>query len=108
MKRQAIDKASDEWRILYASKEMCKIQKVLVELWAEGWDSIRSHMSYYKYPKPDVKIPIGITIILCLNPALFYPESVLNLWKKRLKAQDYAVGIHKSHLRVAFHIKFEE
>ena len=108
MKTQAKKKITDEVRISYASREMCEIQKVLVKLWVEGSGAIRSHMSYYKYENPEARIPIGITIILCLNPALYYPNSVLNLWKKRLKAQDYAVGVHKSHLRVVFHINFEE
>lgn len=108
MKTQAKKPKTDEWRISYASNRMCEIQKVLVQLWAEDADAIRSHMSYYKYETPEARIPVGITIILCLNPALYYPNSVLNLWKKRLKAQDYAVGIHKSHLRAVFHIKFKE
>lgn len=108
MKTQAKKKTNDELRISYASNKMCEIQKVLAQLWAEDGDAIRSHMSYYKYPFPEALIPNGITIILCLNPALFYPNNVLNLWKKRLKAQDFAVGIHKSHLRAAYHIKFKE
>lgn len=97
---------TDESRISYASKKMCEIQQVLAELWTEDTDAIRSHMSYYKYKSPDARIPCGISIILCLNASLYYPNSVLNLWKKRLKAQDYAVGVHKSHIRVVFHIVF--
>lgn len=101
-------KTTDEKQISYASNKMCEIQKVLVQLWNEDADAIRSHMSYYRYKDKDARIPIGITIILCLNPTLYYPNNVLNLWKKRLKAQDFAVGIEKSHLRVVFHIKFKD
>lgn len=96
----------EEKRISYASSRMCKLQKVLQQLWVDFHHEIIAHASVYKYRDEKDKIPTGIDVVLVLNPAIVCSENLLTLWKRRLKAKRYDFAVLHKHIKVYFRIEF--
>lgn len=96
----------EEARISHASDRMCETQRVLQRMWTQFHHEIISHASEFKYRDEKDNIPIGINVVLVLNASILCSESLLNLWKRWLKAKYFDIAVLHNHIKVYFRIEF--
>ncbi len=50
----------------------------------------------------------GFAIILTLSTKFDYTSTVLDYWRKRLKADDYMISVKRNQLRVRFNVMYDK
>jgi len=50
----------------------------------------------------------GFAVILTLSTKFDYTSTVLDYWRKRLKADDYMISVKRNQLRVRFNVMYDK
>lgn len=108
MKVQAKKQKTDEKQISYANKKMSKLLEVLQQMREDFYYEIYRYGAIYKYNDERDNVPKGITVMITLNTTMIYSERLLYVWKKRLGAQKYEVGVYQGHPRIYYRIEFNQ
>lgn len=90
------------------SKTIKHAISVLRQIKSECQEGVIKDYEYHKLCNLRTSRETGFAVILTLSAKFDYASCYLDVWRKRLDADDYVISVYRNQLRIRFNVMYSE